>query len=198
MAWKRKVKRASNQKYANTKIEKYNRKFDSKLELFMFEQLSKYNVEFHFQKAMLLQDKFKAFKKGKKVTVRAIKWNIDFVIPIGRKLYISDTKGVMTPTASIKEKLAHKILIDNGVDYEINFHHGDVSKRKTLQPIINFCIFISDEQRKHGTGGPLKEGGLITSRDENDEEETGTSRRARGKGETGEGGEKEADDPIQS
>lgn len=86
-----------------TKVEAYGLKFDSKLELYMYDLLLDSGISFEFQTTFELQPKFKS-STGK--TVRAITWRPDFVIE-GYNIVV-DTKGYATDVAKLKVKMFMK------------------------------------------------------------------------------------------
>jgi len=96
-----KITQFKTSKYGNKKIELDGIKFDSKLELFCYQQFKSLGLEFDFQKTILLQEGFRF--KGK--WIRPITMIVDFVLHHdGQKIYI-DTKGFATETSKLKYKM---------------------------------------------------------------------------------------------
>jgi hypothetical protein len=96
-----KITQFKTSKYGNKKIELDGIKFDSKLELFCYQQFKSLGLEFDFQRTMLLQEGFRF--KGK--WIRPITMIVDFVLHHdGQKIYI-DTKGFATETSKLKYKM---------------------------------------------------------------------------------------------
>ncbi len=96
-----KISQSKTSKYGNKKIELDGVKFDSKLELFCYQQFKSLGLEFDFQRTMLLQEGFRF--KGK--WIRPITMIVDFVLHHdGQKIYI-DTKGFATETSKLKYKM---------------------------------------------------------------------------------------------
>jgi hypothetical protein len=106
-----KTSQSKTSKYGNKKIELDGVKFDSKLELFCYQQLKSLGIEFEFQRGILLQEKFRF--KGK--WIRPITMIVDFVIHHdGQKIYI-DTKGFATETSKLKYKMLKFLEKDDSI-----------------------------------------------------------------------------------
>lgn len=104
------IKRA---KYGNKKVEVDGIKFDSKLELYLYQSLIKNNLEFDFQVPIELVPKF----KFKGISIRAIAMRVDFLLKHNGQLIYIDTKGFATPEAKIKYKmLKYKFKDSDNVD----------------------------------------------------------------------------------
>jgi hypothetical protein len=96
-----KITQSKTSKYGNKKIELDGVKFDSKLELFCYQQFKSLGLEFDFQRTILLQEGFRF--KGK--WIRPITMIVDFVLHHdGQNIYI-DTKGFATETSKLKYKM---------------------------------------------------------------------------------------------
>ena len=96
-------------KYGNKKLEVDGVKFDSKLELFCYDLLTKLNFEFEFQKKIILIDSFKYNKKA----IRPITLTVDFVVKHNDIDYYIDIKGFATDVSKIKYKMPRYQLKDN-------------------------------------------------------------------------------------
>jgi hypothetical protein len=96
-------------KYGNKKLEVDGVKFDSKLELFCYDLLTKLNFEFEFQKKIILIDSFKYNKKA----IRPITLTVDFVVKHNDIDYYIDIKGFATDVSKIKYKMLRYQLKDN-------------------------------------------------------------------------------------
>ena len=96
-------------KYGNKKVVVDAIKFDSKLELFCYNVLKECDIDFEFQKKVVLFDKFKF--NGK--TIRSITMLIDFVIDHNGSVIYLDTKGFATEASKIKYKILKYRLKDN-------------------------------------------------------------------------------------
>jgi hypothetical protein len=96
-----KTSQSKTSKYGNKKIELDGVKFDSKLELFCYQQFKSLGLEFDFQRTILLQEGFRF--RGK--AIRPITMIVDFVLhQDGQEIYI-DTKGFATETSKLKYKM---------------------------------------------------------------------------------------------
>ena len=96
-------------KYGNKKLEVDGVKFDSKLELFCHDLLTKMNFEFEFQKKIILIDGFRYNKKA----IRPITLTVDFVVKHNDIDYYIDIKGFATDVSKIKYKMLRYQLKDN-------------------------------------------------------------------------------------
>jgi hypothetical protein len=123
-----KTSQSKTSKYGNKKIELDGVKFDSKLELFCYQQLKSLGIEFEFQRAILLQESFRF--KGK--WIRPITMIVDFVIHHdGQKIYI-DTKGFATETSKLKYKMLKFLEKDDSIVDVIWLH-----SQKEVKEFIN-------------------------------------------------------------
>jgi len=123
-----KTSQSKTSKYGNKKIELDGVKFDSKLELFCYQQLKSLGIEFEFQRAILLQESFRF--KGK--WIRPITMIVDFVIHHdGQKIYI-DTKGFATETSKLKYKMLKFLEKDDSIVDVIWLH-----SQKEVKDFIN-------------------------------------------------------------
>lgn len=93
-------------KYGNKKVVVNGVKFDSKLELYMYDYLKLIGADFDFQYKITLTDKFRFNNKG----IRAITMIVDFVIRDNGITYYVDTKGFATETSKLKYKLLMNML----------------------------------------------------------------------------------------
>lgn len=100
------VKRA---KYGNKKVEVNGVKFDSKLELYLYQSLTENSFDFDFQVTIELTPKF----KFKGLSIRAINMRVDFILRHEGKIIYIDTKGFATPEAKIKYKMLKYKFRDN-------------------------------------------------------------------------------------
>ena len=100
------VKRA---KYGNKKVEVNGVKFDSKLELYLYQSLTENSFDFDFQVTIELIPKF----KFKGISIRAINMRVDFILRHEGKIIYIDTKGFATPEAKIKYKMLKYKFRDN-------------------------------------------------------------------------------------
>ena len=106
-----KITQSKTSKYGNKKIELDGVKFDSKLELFCYQQFKSLGLEFDFQRTMLLQEGFRF--RGK--AIRPITMIVDFVLHHdGQKIYI-DTKGFATETSKLKYKMLKFLEKDDSI-----------------------------------------------------------------------------------
>ena len=123
-----KTSQSKTSKYGNKKIELDGVKFDSKLELFCYQQLKSLGIEFEFQRAILLQESFRF--KGK--WIRPITMIVDFVLHHdGQKIYI-DTKGFATETSKLKYKMLKFLEKDDSIVDVIWLH-----SQKEVKEFIN-------------------------------------------------------------
>lgn len=96
-----------------TKVEVSGVKFDSKLELLMYERLTAANISFEFQKKYTCQPSFKY--KGE--TIRPISIYVDFYLT--DRHVIVDTKGFNTAMSKLKYKLLKFLFFKVGDEPEI-------------------------------------------------------------------------------
>jgi len=96
-------------KYGNKKLEVDGVKFDSKLELYCYDLLTKLKFDFEFQKKIILIDSFKYNKKA----IRPITLTVDFVVKHNDIDYYIDIKGFATDVSKIKYKMLRYQLKDN-------------------------------------------------------------------------------------
>jgi hypothetical protein len=106
-------------KYGNKKIEIQGVKFDSKLELYCYNLLKERNINFDFQKTIILVDKFRFSGKG----IRELTIIVDFVVYIGDRVVYVDTKGFPTEVSKIKYKLLRNKLKDNANNEVVWLHN---------------------------------------------------------------------------
>lgn len=109
------------------KVQKHGVHFRSKLELYCYEQLVKYNINFAYEeeKFTLLESSHNEFdlyvsrkvrgqkyKKLTKVTAKnqAMTYTPDFIVEHGGVKYIIETKGFETDSFKLKVKLFKKLL----------------------------------------------------------------------------------------
>ena len=116
-------------KYGNKKLEVDGVKFDSKLELFCHDLLTKMNFEFEFQKKIILIDGFRYNKKA----IRPITLTVDFVVKHNDIDYYIDIKGFATDVSKIKYKMLRYQLKDNPKTDVLWLH----SQRAILQFLNN-------------------------------------------------------------
>jgi hypothetical protein len=92
------------------KVHKHGLKFDSKLELYMYELLVKSKLRFDFQVEYLLFDKIKYNKE----TLRKMTLTVDFVVYLKDCLVIVDTKGFFRPENKLRWKMFKYFLASRG------------------------------------------------------------------------------------
>ena len=104
--------------YYNTKkIIVHGIKFDSKLELFFYDLLKDYGIDFKYQVIEVIQNKFKDFD-GK--SIREIKAIIDFIIETNHFTWYIDTKGWKTEVSKIKYKMLKYNKFLNAIPYRVS------------------------------------------------------------------------------
>jgi hypothetical protein len=116
-------------KYGNKKLEVDGVKFDSKLELFCHDLLTKMKFEFEFQKKIILIDGFRYNKKA----IRPITLTVDFVVKNNDIDYYIDIKGFATDVSKIKYKMLRYQLKDNPKTDVLWLH----SQRAIIQFLTN-------------------------------------------------------------
>lgn len=121
-------------KYGNKKLEIDGVKFDSKLELFCYDLLTKLNFEFEFQKKIILIDSFRYNKKA----IRPITLTVDFVVKHNDIDYYIDIKGFATDVSKIKYKMLRYQLKDNP--------KTDVLWLHTQRGIVQFLNNLKEEK----------------------------------------------------
>lgn len=118
-------------KYGNKKVEVDGIKFDSKLELYLYNKLKENNLDFDFQVKEVLIPKFRFRIEN----IRAIEMRVDFLLRFNeRKIYI-DTKGFATAEAKIKYKML-KNKYKEDVDVEVVW-------LKTQKEVNSFIISLN-------------------------------------------------------
>jgi hypothetical protein len=93
------------------KVYKYGLKFDSKLELYMYELLVKSKLKFEFQVEYLLFDKIKYNEE----TLRKMTLTVDFVVYTKDCPVIVDTKGFFRAENKLRWKLFKYFLSSRGL-----------------------------------------------------------------------------------
>lgn len=116
-------------KYGNKKLEVNGVKFDSKLELICYDLFTKENIDFEFQKKIILIDGFRYNKKA----IRPITLTVDFVVKHNNIEYYIDIKGFATDVSKIKYKMLRYQLKDNPKTDVLWIH----SQRAILQFLNN-------------------------------------------------------------
>jgi DNA-binding protein len=118
-------------KYGNKKVEVDGIKFDSKLELYLYNKLKENDLDFDFQAKEVLIPKFRFRIEN----IRAIEMRVDFLLRFNeRKIYI-DTKGFATAEAKIKYKML-KNKYKEDVDVEVIW-------LKTQKEVNSFIISLN-------------------------------------------------------
>lgn len=93
------------------KVYKHGLKFDSKLELYMYELLVKSKLKFEFQVEYLLFDKIKYNEE----TLRKMTLTVDFVVNTKNCPVIVDTKGFFRAENKLRWKLFKYFLSSRGL-----------------------------------------------------------------------------------
>jgi len=134
--WGNKKKAGKGQKYNNNTREKHGEKFDSELELYAYELLTKFKIPFEFQHKHELQP---SHTNWAGVTIKRINLFVDFLItlPNGLKIYF-DTKGFETEESKIKYKILSYQLMQRGGNHQVVWKH-DKSQ------VMSFIIGIVKE-----------------------------------------------------
>ena len=125
-------------KYGNKKVRTAEHTYDSKREKRCHDLLRQFKVKHQFQVKFELQP---SFKNPSNTTVRSIYMVIDFVVPMGDKLYVIDVKGFITPMAKIKYKMLEWKLTKMNKNYEVIFPRTD----KQVQDLV---LKLYDEQKR--------------------------------------------------
>jgi hypothetical protein len=127
-----KISRSKTSKYGNKKIELDGVKFDSKLELFCYQQFKSLGLEFDFQRTILLQEGFRF--KGK--WIRPITMIVDFVLHHdGQKIYI-DTKGFATETSKLKYKML-KFYVREDSTADVIWLHSQKEVKEFINDLLS-------------------------------------------------------------
>jgi predicted nuclease of restriction endonuclease-like RecB superfamily len=104
-------------KYGNTKVDLYGIKFDSKLELYVYQMFKskKYDIR-RCEDSFLLIDKFKHYNvlKGKLEGIRAVKYTPDFLVRRGNETIVLEVKGFPSKDYPLRKKM---FLQKYGNDY---------------------------------------------------------------------------------
>lgn len=93
--------RSTSAKYGNKKKVIDGVKFDSQLEAYCYNMLKILNVDFEFQKTIILIEKFRFEGKAIRETTAIV----DFVIKNNNETIYLDTKGFATEVSKIKYKM---------------------------------------------------------------------------------------------
>jgi len=106
MNWKKK----KYNKFGAVKVQQDGQKFDSKLELYCYNQMQITDIPFEFQVKINLLPKYRDIdNKG----IRETNLIVDFVLSLGEITLYVDTKGFFTKDAMLKYKmLKHKIYLE--------------------------------------------------------------------------------------
>jgi protein associated with RNAse G/E len=127
-----KITQSKTSKYGNKKIELDGVKFDSKLELFCYQQFKSLGLEFDFQRTILLQEGFRF--RGK--AIRPITMIVDFVLhQDGQKIYI-DTKGFATETSKLKYKML-KFYVREDSTADVVWLHSQKEVKEFINDLLS-------------------------------------------------------------
>ncbi len=127
-----KITQSKTSKYGNKKIELDGVKFDSKLELFCYQQFKSLGLEFDFQRTILLQEGFRF--RGK--AIRPITMIVDFVLHHdGQKIYI-DTKGFATETSKLKYKML-KFYVREDSTADVIWLHSQKEVKEFINDLLS-------------------------------------------------------------
>lgn len=125
--------KAKGSKYGNKKVEVDGIKFDSRLELYCYELLKQFNIDFEFQTRIELVPKFRYNSEN----IRAITIIVDFVINVNGTLIYVDTKGLPTEVSKIKYKMLRYHLKEQG--------NTDVVWLKNKKEVLSFINKINSK-----------------------------------------------------
>jgi hypothetical protein len=127
-----KISQSKTSKYGNKKIELDGVKFDSKLELFCYQQFKSLGLEFDFQRTILLQEGFRF--RGK--AIRPITMIVDFVLHYdGQEIYI-DTKGFATETSKLKYKML-KFYVREDSTADVVWLHSQKEVKEFINDLLS-------------------------------------------------------------
>ena len=121
-------------KYGNKKVVVDGVKFDSKLELYLYDKLKVNGFDFDFQVTIELVPKFRFRTEG----IRAITMRVDFLLNVDNRIIYIDTKGFATSDAKIKYKMLKYKFKDNP-DVEVVW-------LKTQKEVNAFILNLKTEQ----------------------------------------------------
>ena len=123
--------------YSTKKIKTPYGTFDSALERYGYDLLTKFKIPFKTQVEWELMPKYRSWEdKG----IQRIYMKIDFVVICQGKYIVIDTKGWATEVAKIKYKLLGYQMQHKGMDHEIHF----LKNKKEVQ---NFVIDLYDKMK---------------------------------------------------
>lgn len=128
-------------KYGNKKVEYEGKKFDSKLELYMYRLLQSYGIEFEFQVTIELIPKIPGFKMPWGQAMRRTTLRVDFVVVDDDRVLYIDTKGYSTETSKLKYKLLADKKTREGADFDIIW----LKDKKAALAYVNKLKFKKDE-----------------------------------------------------
>jgi hypothetical protein len=121
-------------KYGNKKVEVDGVKFDSKLELYLYNKLKENEFDFDFQVKVELIPKFRFREEN----IRAMEMRVDFLLRHNGKEIFIDTKGFATAEA----KLKYKHLKYKHKDNEI----VDIVWLKTQKAVNEYIVNLKTEK----------------------------------------------------
>lgn len=112
-----------------TKIEQDGIKFDSRLELYLYNLLKEEDIEFEFQKEYVLQEGFKYCSES----ILPIKIRVDFVLP--KYKFILDSKGFQMSDGKLKYKMLKFMLFCLDTEYRIEMPSSQKRCREVVESI---------------------------------------------------------------
>lgn len=145
-------KPAPNQKIKSAQKEtKYGLEFDSRLELYMYEQLTEANIRFIFKPVFVLQEGFR-FRGD---WIHPITLTSDFEL-LDYDIII-DPKGFANDTAPLKNKMLKAHLIARGRQPRIIFPNSQVKCREIIYRIKNGFFLDPNDSKQKLSDTQLKE-----------------------------------------
>ena len=124
-------------KYNNKKVNAYGIKFDSKLELYVYQMFKskKYDIR-RCEDSFVLIEPFKHFNvlKGKLEGIRAVKYTPDFLIKRGNDTIVLEVKGFPSKDYPLRKKM---FLQKYGNDYMFIEIKNQAECLKVIEQLTN-------------------------------------------------------------
>lgn len=119
-----------NRKVRNArKIARDGVKFDSKVEMFMYDLLTASGIRFEFQKKYTLQEGF----RYRSAAVRPITYTVDFYLPDHDT--VIDTKGYRTQQGNLRIKMLKRMFVSRGISPRIELPRNPTECRALVTKI---------------------------------------------------------------
>lgn len=119
-----------NRKIRNArKIERDGVKFDSRLEMYMYDLLTMAGIRFEFQKRYCVQEGF----RYRGAAIRPVTYTVDFFLP--EHDTVIDTKGYRTQQGDLRIKMLKRLFIGRGISPRVALPKNQGECRELLAEI---------------------------------------------------------------